>query len=124
MAELVDRTTIEALGGDEIVARAHQRLEGDELRRMAGGHRESRSTALEGCHPFLEYSLGRVHDAGIDVAESLQPEQRGGMVGIVENVAGGLIDRRGACTRCRIRLCAGMNGERVETWFLGHRPLP
>src|SRR6185437_16252336 len=50
-------------------------------------------------------------DARVDIAERLQPEQRGGVVGIVEDEGCGLIDRRDARAGGRIGLCTGMHGK-------------
>jgi len=55
--------------------------------------------ALEGGDPLLEDVGCRVHDPGVDVAEFLQPEEPGGVVGVVEDVAGGGVDRDGARLR-------------------------
>ena len=41
-------------------------------------------------------ALRRVHDAGVDVADLGQREQVGGVLGVAEVVAGGLVDRQGA----------------------------
>ena len=81
---------------------------------MAGGDGERRRAAFERGDALLEHRLRRVHDAGVDVAEGLQPEQRGGVVGIVEDEGRRLVDRRGARAGRRIGLGAGMDGERVE----------
>ena len=107
--ELVDRAAVELLGRDELVARLHQAVQHDHLRGMAGGDREPRSAAFERGDPLLQHRRGRVADAGIDVAEGLQAEQRGGMVDILEHEGGGLVDRRRARPGRRIGLCAGMD---------------
>ena len=124
MAELVDRAAIKLVGGDEVVAGLHQIVEDEHLRGVAGGDGKGRGAALERGDAFLEHRLRRVHDARVDVAEGLQPEQRRGMVGVIEDIGGGLVDRRGARAGRRIRLGAGMDGERVETGRTGHGNLP
>jgi len=45
------------------------------------------------------------------------------MIRIVENEAGGLIDRRGARAGRRVRLRAGMDGERGKSGFVLRREL-
>ncbi len=87
---------------------------------MTGGNGKRRRAAFERGDALFQHGLRRVHDAGVDVAEGLQPEQRGGMVGIVEDEAGRLVDRRRTRAGRRIRLCAGMNGKRVETRIVLH----
>ena len=42
---------------------------------------------------LLQHVAGRVHDAGVDVAELLEREQVGGVLGVAELVGGGLVDR-------------------------------
>ena len=126
MGELVDRPAIELARGDELVARREQSMEYERLRRVARGHGKSRRAAFERRHPLLQHRLGRVHDAGIDVAESLEIEQRRRVLDIVEHEGRGLIDRRGAGAGRRIGLGAGMDGKRIEAGLAlsGHRHVP
>ena len=42
---------------------------------------------------LLEHVGGRVHDPGVDVAELLEREQVGGVLGALELIGGGLVDR-------------------------------
>ena len=60
---------------------------------------------------LLEDVGRRIHDPGVDVAELLQPEEPGGVVGVVEDVARGGVDRDGASLRRGIDVLAGMDGE-------------
>jgi hypothetical protein len=70
-------------------------------------------------------SLGRVHDAGVNVAEFLQAEECCSVIGIVEHVSRRLVDRRSAGAGRRVRLCARMHGQRIETRIIrGHEVLP
>src|SRR5499427_8845290 len=85
VVELVDRAAIELLRRDELVARLHQHVEDQHLRGMAGSDREAGGAALERGDALLEHGVGRVADAGVDVAERLQAEQRGGMVDVLEH---------------------------------------
>ena len=114
MGELVDRPAIELARGDELVARLEQRVEHQRLRRVTGGHGERRRAAFERRDALLEHRLGRIGDAGIDVAEGLEIEQRRGVLDVVEDEGRGLIDRRGARAGRGVGLGAGMDGERVE----------
>ena len=86
-AELVDRAAVEFSCRDEILARPHDTVEDQVLRRVARRSRKRRRAALERCDLLFQHGLGRVHDAGVDVAEGLQPEQRGRMVGVLEDEA-------------------------------------
>ena len=93
--------------------------------RMAGCDGQRRRAAFERGDALFQHRLGRVHDAGVDVAEGLQAEQRGGVVGVVEDEGRRLVDRRGARAGRRIGLGAGMDGERVEPGCaLGHVSSP
>src|SRR6185437_11555246 len=86
-----------------------------------GGHRERRCAALERRDALFQHGVGRVADAGIDVAERLQPEQRGGVIGIVEHERRGLIDRRRPGAGGGIGLRARMHGEgRKSGKTIGH----
>ena len=63
-----------------------ERMERDHLRRVSGGDRESGAATFQGRQALLEHRLGRVHDAGVDIAEGLQAEQGRGVLDIVEDV--------------------------------------
>ena len=112
--ELRERASVEVARRNELVARPHQREEGEELGRMpgSGGHRGA--AALEGRQPFLEHRDGRVGQPRIDVAEIVQVEERGGVVDVVEHVGRRLIDRRRARAGRRVGRGAGMDRARLE----------
>src|SRR4029079_9028371 len=96
--------------GNELIALLQQRVEGEELRRVARGDRERCRTPFKRGDAALEHRLRGVGDAGVDIAEGLQPEQRGGVVGVVKDVGGGLVDRRRARARRRVGGGAGVPG--------------
>ena len=91
--ELRERAAIEVARGDKLVARLHQREEGQELRRMPRRGRHPGATALERRDPLLEHGDGRVGQPRIDVAEIVQIEQRSGVVDVVEHIGRRLVDR-------------------------------
>ena len=68
-------------------------------------------------------SVVGIHDAGVDVAELLQSEQRGGVVGVLEGERGGLVDRHGAGAAGRVRRMPGVQGFRGEADFAGRSVL-
>ncbi len=82
---------------------------------MAGSHRQSRGAAFERGDPLLQHRAGRVGDAGIDVAEGLQAEQRCGMIDVFEHEGGCLVDRRDAGARRGIGLRPGVDRQGGET---------
>ena len=100
-------------------------MEDQHLRGVAGGDREARGAAFERRDPLLQHGVGRVADAGVDVAERLQPEQRGGVIDVVEHERRGLIDRRCARAGGRVGLRAGMDRERGKAGnAFGHERYP
>ena len=115
VVELVDGAAVELGRCDELVAGFHQRVEHDLLGGMAGSNRQSRGPALQGGHPLFQHRAGRVGDAGIDVSEGLQAEERRGMIDILEHEGGRLVDRRDAGARRRIGLRARVNRQGGET---------
>ena len=121
VVELVDRAAIELLRGDEFVARLHQAVHDDHLRGVPGRDGQAGGAAFERGDAFLQHRVGRIADAGIDVAEGLQAEQRGRMVDVLEHERRRLIDRRRARAGGRIGLRAGMDRERGKAWdAVGH----
>jgi hypothetical protein len=78
-------------------------------RGLPGGEQEGSGASLERGDAFFDDRLGRVLDARVDVAEFGQREQVLRMLGAVEDVRRGLVDRRVAGVRGRVRPCAGVN---------------
>jgi hypothetical protein len=118
--ELVVGAAVQVAGGDDVVAGLGERGDGEELRRLTRRRRHRRHAALEGGHPLLEHVGRRVHDAGVDVAELLQPEQPGGVVGVVEGVRGRLVDGDGPGLGARVRLLPRMELEGLEPVRVAH----
>ena len=111
MRELVDRSAVEFARGDDLVAGHHQLLQHHDLGCVAGRDRKRCGAAFKSRDALFEHRVCRVADAGIDVAECLQAEQRGGVIGIVEHERRGLIDRRRACPGGGVGLRACMHGK-------------
>ena len=107
--ELVVGAAVQMAAGDNIVTGLGQGGDGDELRRLAraGGHR--RHAAFQRGNALLEHVGGRVHDAGVDIAELFQRKQLGAVVGAVKGVRRGLINRHGAGIGAGRRLLAGVH---------------
>ncbi len=125
MVELIDRAAIELPRRDEFVAWLQQRVEAQELGRVARCDSKRGRAALQRRDALLQHRIRRIADARIDVAEGLQPEQRGGMVDIVEDEGCRLVDRGGARARRCVRSRAGVNRERIEAGHpVGHGVLP
>jgi hypothetical protein len=123
VGELIDRATIELARGNEFVARLQQAVEGHHLRGVAGRSGKSRGAAFERGDAFLEHGRRRIADAGVDIAECRQPEQRGCVVDAFENVGGGLVDRGGTGAGGWVGLRASMHRKRGKTRdAFGHAP--
>ena len=75
--------------------------------------REGRDATLERGDALLEHVVGRVHDPGVDVPELLEPEQPCGVVGVVEDVARGGVDRDGPGVGRGVGLLAGVERLRL-----------
>ena len=97
VVEEIVGAAVERGGGDDLVARPGQGGDDQGLGRLARGRRQPRRAAFESRDALLKDVGGGVHDAGVNVAEFLQAEEPAGVIGVVENVAGGLVDGHGAC---------------------------
>jgi len=64
----------------------------ERLSGLSGGRRECRDSTLERRNPLLKDIRRRIHDPGIDIAELLQCEETCGVVRVVEDVGGGLVN--------------------------------
>ena len=78
--------------------------------------------ALERGDALLEHVRGRVHDAGVDVAELLEREQIGGVLGALELIGGGLVDRHRDSARRRIGAPASVKRQSFD--FMRHGFFP
>src|SRR5690606_19423310 len=65
-------------------------------------------------HALLEHRVRRIADAAVDMAGTLQVEQRGRMVARFEDEGGGEVDRHRAGARRGVGRSASVQRERVE----------
>ena len=95
VGEQVRGAAVQGGGGHDVVARPAQRQEGEGL----GGHARRRQqrpdAALQGRDPLLDDVIGGVVQARVDRAEVAQGEAGGRLLGRLEDVGGGLVDRDG-----------------------------
>ena len=75
MVELVDRASIELFRRDEFVARLHECVENQKFSRMAGSNGKCRGAPFQRSNATFKHCIGGVGDAGINIAEGLQPEK-------------------------------------------------
>jgi hypothetical protein len=80
-------------------------------RKPDGGH----AAALEVVQPRLEHTLGRVHDARVDVADLRQREQVLRVRGVTELEARRLVDRHRSCAGGGVRGLTGVDLTGLET---------
>jgi hypothetical protein len=95
---------------DHVVARLGERGEQQRLRRLAAAGRDRADPALEAGDALLERRDGRVGQPAVDVAVLLQGEEIGGVLRVLEDERGGLVDRDGSRASGRIGAGAGVDG--------------
>ena len=78
---------VEAGAGHDVVARAGEGGEGQQLGRLAAGGGQRPETALEAGHALLERRHRRVADPAVDVAVLLQREEVRRIGGVLEDEA-------------------------------------
>ena len=83
-------------------------------RRLAGAGGERLDAALERGDALLQHDGGRVADAAVAVALDFEVEQRGAMVGAVERIGDGLIDRHGHGPGGRVGVVSAVDGDRLS----------
>src|SRR5699024_3690019 len=101
------------VGGDDVVAGPGELREGDELGAHPGRGRDRADTTLERGDALLERGDRGIADAGVDVAVLLQREQGPGVVRVVEDERGRLVDRDDAGAVLGARRAAGVLGTRA-----------
>ena len=114
VVELGVGAAVEVAGGDDVVAGLGEVDDGVEDGGGAGGDGEAGGAAFERGDALFEHVVGGVHQAGVDVAEFAQGEQVGGVLGAVEHVGGGAVDRHRAGVGGGVRGVAGVEAEGFE----------
>ncbi|CAB4779873.1 unannotated protein [freshwater metagenome] len=107
--EQVVRAAIQAGAGHNVVADLRQVHNGQRFGSLTTTDQQRCYSAFKGGNALFHNRLGGVHDAGVDVAEFGQAEQRRCVVGVTENVRGGRVNRQSTCTRCGVSHLAGVN---------------
>ena len=85
-----------------------------DLRGVARGAGDAARPAFQRHHPVREGRDRGVRQAGVDVADFLQVEELGGVVGVAEDVGRGLVDRHLPRAGGGVGGGGGMDGEGVE----------
>ena len=94
VVEQVVGAAVESRARHDVVARVGEVEDREVLSGLTGRQEQCRDAALERRDALLDDVLGRVHDPGVDVAGLGKAEQRGGVLGAVERVGRGLVDRQ------------------------------
>ena len=104
VAQQVEGAAVHVLGCDDVVAGlgdvAHRVFHGG----RAGRDGQARGAAFEGRDAVFEHALGGVGQTAVDVARVRQSEAGLGVVEVVEDVGGGLVDRHRAGVGGRVGL--------------------
>jgi hypothetical protein len=93
VGEQVVGAAVQRARRDDVVAGLGNGLDRGGDRGHAGGKGQRGNAAFHRRDALFQHVLRRVHDAGVDVAGNLQVEQVGAVLGAVEGVGGGLVDR-------------------------------
>ena len=115
---------IKRAGGDDIVARADNRLDGISNRRHTARDRQCANAALNRGEALLQNGGSRVHDAGVNIAGDIEIKKIGAVLRIIEGIAGGLINGNGDGAGGRVGTVSGVNGKGsavhgISFWFGG-----
>ena len=114
VGEEVIGAAIEGRSGDDVVAALANGEEGVGHRRHARGQGQAADAALQGRQPLFQHVAGGIHDAGVDVARHFEVEQVRPVLGVIEGVGGGLVNRGGDGVGSRVRLKAGVDGQGLD----------
>ena len=114
MGQEIDAAAIERGGGDDMLAGAEERRDGKMQRRHSARRAHRADALLERGEPLLQHRGRRIGDARVDMAGALEVEQTGRMIGVVEQVRRGLVDRDRARTRDGIGVLSGMQAQGLE----------
>ena len=100
----VVRTAIEVVGCDDMVAILHNVLQGVGNGSSTRCYGKTCHTTFEGCDTILKHTLRRVRQTTVDITGITQSETVGGVLRVVEHIAGGLVDGHGTCVGCGVCL--------------------
>ena len=107
------RGAVELRHGDDVAAVIGDIDEGEMQRGLPGRDRKRADAALELGDAFLQHRAGRIGDAAVAIAFGLEIEERRAVIGAVEGVGRGLVDRHGNRVRGGFGLVAGVNSDRL-----------
>ncbi len=100
----VVRTAVEVVGCDDMVAILHDVLQGVGNGCSTRGDGKTCHTTFERCDAIFKHTLCRVRQTTVDITGITQSETVGGVLRIVEHIAGGLVDGHGTSVGCGVCL--------------------
>ena len=118
VAEQRVRGAVELRHRDDVSAGVGEVDEGEMQRRLTGGDRERADAAFEFGDALFKNRRGRIRDPAVAIAFRLEVEQSGAVIGAVEGVGRGLVDRNRDGLGGWIGFVAGVNCDR----FVAHCP--
>ncbi|MGY3354738.1 hypothetical protein ACVWZK_001401 [Bradyrhizobium sp. GM0.4] len=107
------RGAIELRHGNDVAAVIGDVDEGEMQRGLPGRDRKRADAALELRDTLFQHRAGRIGDAAVAIAFGLEIEERRAVIGAVEGVGCGLVDRHGNRVRGGFGLVAGVNSDRL-----------
>ncbi len=111
MRQQVEAAAIQRAGRHDVVAGLGDGLDGIGDGRLSRGQRQCTDAAFQRGQALFQHVGGGVHDAGVDVARHLQVEQVRAVLGVIEGVGHGLVDRHRHRTRGRVGTVAAVHGQ-------------
>ena len=110
----IDRAAIERRGRNDMIAGIQQRGDGEMHRRHAACGADRADAVFQRRQALLQHRRRRIGNARVDVAGALQVEQARGVIGIVEHIRGGLVNRHGTRPCDRIGMLPGVQAQSLE----------
>ncbi|MHC2787385.1 hypothetical protein ACVMBZ_006626 [Bradyrhizobium liaoningense] len=107
------RGAVELRHGNDVAAVIGDVDEGEMQRGLPGRDCKRADAAFKLGDTLLQHRTGRIGDAAVAKAFGLEIEQGGAMIGAVEGVGRGLVDRYGHRMRGGFGLVAGVNSDRL-----------
>ena len=115
LAQKVEAAAVDAPLGHNVIAGAHEALQGEQHGGRAARHGQGADAAVKGSHALLEHFFRGVGEAGINIAGLFQGEPVGSLPAVAEDVGRCLIYGHGAGAGRRIGLfLSGVDLKRVE----------
>ena len=118
MREQGMRRAIELRDRDDVAAAVGEIDEGEMQRRLSGRDRERADAAFEFGDALFKHGGGRIGDPAVAIAFRFEVEQGRAVIGAVEGIGDGLVDRNRDGFGCRIGVVAGVNCD----GFVAHGP--